>query len=87
MTGKQYIITEEHLINFRRGTITFQDIEEFARTHPMQSADDILDDLERRIGKHIIPVGFGGKKMLNDINDQISQMRSVYKTLRKGGEG
>ena len=25
---------EEHLINFRRGTITFQDIEEYARSRP-----------------------------------------------------
>jgi hypothetical protein len=49
MPVNQYIITEEHLRNYRRGTITFEDIEDYARSHPYQSERDkvleLLNDL------------------------------------------
>jgi len=32
---REYVIREEHLINYRRGTITFGDIEDYARYHPI----------------------------------------------------
>lgn len=44
----QYIITEEHLRNYRRGTITFEDIEDYARHHPYQSErEKVLDELKQ----------------------------------------
>ena len=37
---KELIILEEHLINFRRGTTTFEDIEAYARNRPHTTAPD-----------------------------------------------
>ena len=37
MTDEKLIITEEHLRNYRRGTITFEDIEAYSRSHPISA--------------------------------------------------
>lgn len=47
------------------------------------NVDLVLDDLESRIGKHIVPVGFGGRKLLSDIREQMNQMRKVAAVLGK----
>jgi len=50
----KYIITEEHLRNYRRGTITFEDIEEYAHSHPYKSEREAdLDELQEKIDKQL----------------------------------
>lgn len=51
--------------------------------HPVKTT---ITDLKKRIGKHITPVGFGGKKMLKDIEEQMDQMISIENTMLRGKE-
>jgi hypothetical protein len=50
-TMNEYIITEEHLRNYRRGTITFEDIEAYAHSHQLSDVElremPTLHDKER----------------------------------------
>lgn len=72
----QYIITEELLRNYRRGTSTFEDIEDFAHHHPYAPQAELDIKLAKKY-----------RSILNDCREHIEETRRKYTIAPKDCKG